>query len=481
MTTPIEPDVFDLMISDSQRIESLLNMDKTIQYETLKRLMDIYTLSSIKKLEKFFIHLCRFDTKIDVYLKQEILYLLSYKVKTVKNKKLLKEAFSNSLFLMLTKALKFEESIDWLMFEENFSLYNSIFKDQSNHVLLKNIIILSFKSKNDQFKKMFNFIQTQAYFADLCVFMFQKYKNKLVPKHKLLLLQVLFENENEFAEDLFRIIDDNAIELNLRLEACDILLLKGSQTIQKMVQVIMESISPNLPYTNNPENAHLSSVAHSINKTLNRLIELNKGKTPPTDLYDILLARFGNYEKIKGSLNRIFNYNFLKFSQYKLTLKEIIQNIWIFVDNCEEELKGQLFGRLEQELVDMYDTCSLGYASRLINIFSGFQITDLGVTISYEDEIYAIFSSKVNKLIINAPQHVQEKLLEELIVPTNDYENRLNLISYLRPHLPKIWNEIFEIFKDELTTIDLDLYCRQVTIRYEGISQVRYDDAPEIA
>ena len=36
MTTPIEPDVFDLMISDSQRIESLLNMDKTIQYETLK-------------------------------------------------------------------------------------------------------------------------------------------------------------------------------------------------------------------------------------------------------------------------------------------------------------------------------------------------------------------------------------------------------------------------------------------------------------
>ena len=141
----------------------------------------------------------------------------------------------------------------------------------------------------------------------------------------------------------------------------------------------------------------------------------------------------------------------------------------MFIENCEEELKSQLIRRLDQELVDMYETCSRGYASRLINIFSGFDITDLGIAISYEDEIYTIFSNKVNRLIMQAPQPIQEKLLEELILPANDYENRLTLINYLRPHLSKIWNEIFQIFKDELTTIDLDLYCRKVTMRYEGL------------
>jgi hypothetical protein len=93
---------------------------------------------------------------------------------------------------------------------------------------------------------------------------------------------------------------------------------------------------------------------------------------------------------------------------------------------------------------------------------------DLGITISYEDEIFAIFSNKINTLVSQAPFEIKEQLLEELIIPSNDHENRLNLIRYLRPYLPQIWNEIFEIFKDELTITDLDLYCRKVTMKYEG-------------
>jgi hypothetical protein len=119
----------------------------------------------------------------------------------------------------------------------------------------------------------------------------------------------------------------------------------------------------------------------------------------------------------------------------------------------------------------MYDTCSQGYVTRLINIFSGFQINGdntLGIVISFEDEIYAIFSNKINNMVSNAPEPMKTKLLEELMVPSDDYENRLNLIRYLRPFLPKIWNEIFEIFKDQLTITDLDLYCRKVMMKYEG-------------
>jgi hypothetical protein len=122
--------------------------------------------------------------------------------------------------------------------------------------------------------------------------------------------------------------------------------------------------------------------------------------------------------------------------------------------------------RLIQELLDMFDTCSQGYVCRLVNVLSGFG-TELGVSLDYEDEIYAIFSTKVNKLLSDAPEPLRDKLLEELTVES---DRRVNLLKYLRPRVPGIWNEIFEVFKEELTVTDLDLYCRKVMMKYEGIT-----------
>lgn len=466
-------DIFDLMVSNEQRYKLLSGMDSSLQFETLKRLMDIYRLTGVKRLEKFFIQICIFDDKIDLYLKQEILYILSYKF-TLKNKYLVKRSFSNTLFLMLKKALEYEEY--WLMFEENLILYNKTYKDHTIYSMLKNIIILEFKKFKsfDPFKKLFSlitFFKDEPYFTNLCTFIFVKYHLILKIKNKLLLLQVIFEEDNEFKDNLFHITRDNSIELNLKLEACDILYLKGSKNIRNKVQNILEKILPDIAYTHNPENVHLSSMTISVDKTLDSLLYTNNGKTAPVNLYEILLSKFSNNDKIKGSLNRIFNYNFLKFSKHKLTMKEIIEHVWLLIENCNDELKNQLMVRLEQELTDMYDTCSQGYVTRLINIFSGFEINDnlnLGIKISYEDEIFAIFLAKINKIVSNAPDSIKDTLLEELMVPSNHHENRLTLTRYLRSYLPVIWNEIFEMFKDELTITDLDLYCRKVTMRYEG-------------
>lgn len=466
-------DIFNLMLTNKQRYNILMTMDKNLQYENVKRLMDIYRLSGVKKLEKFFIYMCIFDNKIDLYLKQELLYILSCKL-TIKNKNVVKRSFLNVLFLMLGKAFNNDEY--WLMFEEYIVLYYTLYKDPAIHNFLKNIIVVGFKNLkcSEPIKKIFPLItcfKNELFFMDLCIFIFKKYENLLTLKNKLLLLQIIFEKENEFKDTLFHIVDNKCIDLNLRLEACDILYLKGTENIKLKVKKIIENILPDLAYTNNPENVHLSSMAASVDRTIESILTINKDKKLPENLHQILLEKFPENDQIKGSLNRIFNYNFLKFSKYNLTLKEIIENIWLIITNCDHDLKTQLCIRLEQELTDMYNTCSQGYVTRLINVFSGFQIDQilkLGITISYEDEIYAIFSNKVNNMVIEAPESLKEILLEELMVPSNDYENRLNLTKYLRPHIPKIWNEIFEMFKDELTITDLDLYCRKVMMRYEG-------------
>jgi hypothetical protein len=362
-------------------------------------------------------------------------------------------------------------------------MYATIFPQSFNETLFKNIIILAFKkwTQLEPFKKIFSLIKLATKdtgFKTLCIFIYMRYNHSLNIKNNLLLLQIIC-GEEDFMDNLFHIATNNMIDLNFRLEACDILYLKGSQAIKFRVENILKLILPDSAYTQNPENVHIPSVVSSIDRTLKSMLASNEGKEMPHSLHTTLINIFKNsleVHKIEGSLNRIFNYNFLKFSKYKLTLKEIIENVWLIIDRCDQELKAQLHIRLEQELADMYDTCSQGYVARLINVFSGFELHtcfgsgafDGGITISHEDEIYAIFSTKVNKLVEHAPLSIKEILLEELIVPSNDHENRLNLIRFLRPHLPQIWNEIFEIFKNELTITDLDLYSRKVIMRYEG-------------
>lgn len=475
LTSSNEPsDVYDLMLSHKHRLQLILIMDSINQIETIKKLIDLYRLFGAKKLEKFLIYLCIFDVRTNLYLKQEILYILKTRL-TTKNKPFIQRAVSNTLFQVVSRAFKKDEY--WSMLEENLQYLDDVIELKN---MLRNIIILTFKNlrTKEPFKKIFNLLIKLNHadiFMDTCTFLFLNFCTQLTTKNKLQLLQVIFDKENEFMDNLFHIVNDQTLDLNLRLEACDILFLKGSENIKIKVQSILKNILPNTSYNDNPENVHLLSMVASVDRTLDILIDRHKGKSDTENLYQLLLDKFNHlkdFDKIQGSLNRIFNYNFLKFSKHKLTLREVLRHIWIVIDDCEPHAREEMYCRLGQELLDMYDTCSYGYVTRLINVLSGFEIngtSNLGITISYEDEIYGIFSAKINTLVQNAPKSIKCKLLEEIMVPSNDHENRLTLTRYLRPFLPQIWNEIFDIFKDVLTITDLDLYCRKVTMRYEGI------------
>jgi len=478
--------IFDLTLLPSDQLTILKSMDKTTQFETIKRFLDIYRLSGAKKVEKFFFLLLLSDLETDFYLKFDIFCSLKDHL-TIKNKLKVFRVFDTLVFLILQTMFIVEEH--WLVFLQlvrHFDLCE--FSDVET--LLKNVIVLGFKKLKDPFKKISTLINTlQSSYPDswkksaldpergitlLWLYFYNNYKNVLTVQNNLVILQIIFEGENEFLDDLLLIAKDKGAEPSVRLEACDILFLKGSSAIKAQAQHLIETLVPQDAYTTNKENAHLSSIAASVNRTLDLLLEKNRDKTPPQNLYNSLLQRFSHQKSlssglnVKGSLYRIFNYNFLRFTSHHLTLKEVIEHVCLFIDSFPPETQQQLYTRLEQELDDMYNTCSQGYLTRLINVFSGFGVEDVGISIAFEDQIYAIFSLKVNERIAAAPEELKDTLLEELTVSTNEPERRMNLTRYLRPYLSKIWNEIFDEFSANLTTTDLDLYCRKVLLKYEG-------------
>ena len=174
--------------------------------------------------------------------------------------------------------------------------------------------------------------------------------------------------------------------------------------------------------------------------------------------------------------------------------------------------------RLLEELVDMSGTCSSGFASRLVNVISGFG--DFNIRISWKDQIIANLTGRLNAKIKNIistdlsveelkqlyylmyyeydkssdtkPESVEEffekseksdnmlnledikaeyqnRVLCEMMIAPSAYADRKHFIKFFREHLLSIREEMYEEFCKHITDTDYDLYFRMALINYDGI------------
>lgn len=225
-----------------------------------------------------------------------------------------------------------------------------------------------------------------------------------------------------------------------------------------------------------------------------------KKKSPEQEEHD------ERVDRISVSLNRIYMDRAL-YSKYNCNLLYILLKVWTYLSchECEEEMRK----RLLEELYEMSGTCSSGFAGRLVNVISGFG--DFNLRISWRDQIVANFSGRLNyraKNITNKSQEdknfnmycrknnddckhdtirqeiiaskkekilskseqleeFQEKVLNELMISTNEFEERKNFLRFFCKNMLSIREELYEEFKDHITDTDFDLYFRSAISKYE--------------
>jgi hypothetical protein len=205
---------------------------------------------------------------------------------------------------------------------------------------------------------------------------------------------------------------------------------------------------------------------------------------------------YTNYEKILLSLNRI-SMDRMLYTKYNNSLSGILLKIWTYIEN--NEYKDEMKKRLLEELQDMSGTCSSGFASRLINVISGFG--EFNIRISWEDQIMSNLTGRLNKfaqqiidkssiyytkyreqireIYKNIPEIynldfddiIQEfayNVINELTTNSSDYIARKNLALFLRVTLPIIKEELYQEFKEYMTDTDFDLYMRKSVMMYES-------------
>lgn len=270
----------------------------------------------------------------------------------------------------------------------------------------------------------------------------------------------LTENKRlEVESELLKFAKDTELDYNRRADAADVLIRLGSDNMKQYGRiVIMElgRVNGNIRTVfDNAQNVHTEEVEESVAQALeffstlplyevnNRQIDFdyvnekiekmlkeekesfrtNEEGAEKCDHCESLISLikdmvksennkfcsnkcFNFYSrdvKIRVALNRIFMDRAL-YSKFNSTLVNILLKVYTYIITHEEEsVKQQMYKRLLEELEEMSGTCSTGFASRLINVISGFG--QFNIRISYEDQIIANFIGRLNA----AARHITNK------------------------------------------------------------------------
>lgn len=271
--------------------------------------------------------------------------------------------------------------------------------------------------------------------------------------------------------------------------------------IEKSVLDIIKNLSnyPTMRLQENNNHIDYEYVQKEIN---NAIDELN-----PDDL---------KKSRIQVSFNRIYMDKALYFNN---SISNILVKVWSYINNNEN--KNEMIKRLIEELDEMSGTCSSGFASRIINSITGFG--EFNLHISWEDQIVSNFTGRLNAyarkitnsdsifftdnkvfnevlklFIINnnlfsgmninieerkdkyllhknidcvkkeCIEEFSENVINEMTVTSSKFANRQHFLLFFKTHMPLIYKELFDEFKDLITESEFDLSFRRAISVYEG-------------
>lgn len=284
--------------------------------------------------------------------------------------------------------------------------------------------------------------------------------------------------------------------------------------IEKSTILILEDLIQNVPIN---INTTIDTIINEINSLINHYHD---------DNYNISEI---DKEKIKLSLNRITMDQIL-YSKYNMNISKILILVWTYINTNEfsNDIQSELRKRMIEELIDMSGMCSSGYIARLINVISGY--TKYNITISWQDQIISNVNGRLNasiKNIINEkdslyymdqrklneitliylkeklrtdvdfnnykPEEIKQKLdvnkyfeedkddkikkvveqfqskvLEEMMLSSSDYGNRIHFLKFSTDYIPNLRENLYQEFNKYISDDDFELYFRKAIMVYEG-------------
>lgn len=481
--------------------------------EIINKITGMFMFSNTKILEEFIYEICM-NSNIDTTLKIDCATSLCY---YCSNSTIGYTALNHICKKLdnIPTPLKIE-SVILLMSENQFKVNSkNYFCNIINDITIdcdfryKTILSLENKIKNKD---------DLEYFLKESMLSFLNNQNNMT-MYRILSSQVLFikcnlSDENiEYIENIILSFAlDEELDYDIRADAADVLLRYSKKLKNRAREIIMclgRQLGNVKTIFDNAQNVHTEEIEESVLEglaflfTIKTIVISNKKITfniIKKQIEDLVNQKYGedskhtDKEKIEISLNRIYMDRAL-YSKYNCSLLNIFIKVWSYISGHDHE--KEMKKRALEELVDMSGTCSSGFASRLINIISGFG--DFNIKISWKDQIvsnfigrlnsrardivnynisietakeiyYKIHSSSENIVeedINNIKEEYQERVLYEMTL--EDYQDKPLFLKFFRDNVLKIREEMYEEFSQHMSDTDFDLWFRQAIAVYEGV------------
>lgn len=319
----------------------------------------------------------------------------------------------------------------------------------------------------------------KPFFAKDCLLRFFANEKNLL-RYRILSAQNLLHNfkleEKTFSEieqSVLAIALSEANEYNLRADATDLLLGIATPVVREKAHKLIVSLGkmngPVKSIYDDSQNVHNEKVDESVREIL-RVLDNNPILRQPNGMnvdveyiFTQIEATMSTtaQEKVRIAFNRIK----MDRARYgSSSLAHILVQIYSYIQSNKD--KDEMMKRLIEELEDMYDTCSSGFVTRLVNSITGFG--DFVIQISWRDQIYGNISGRLNVLIREMDDlTLQEKILEQMTLPTDEYRLRKNFIKFFRENILTIREDMYDDFKNYIPDTDFDLYFRSAVSMYE--------------
>lgn len=395
--------------------------------------------------------------------------------------------------------------------------------------------------------------------------------------YRILAGQYILQNLRNFIDNnerkniqniLLSIAENTEMDFNLRADAADTLLNVGNEECivkaREIIILLSFAMGQRKTVFDNAQNVHVAEIEESVSEILFVLmnepilrmdneepitfdfvrskiegkLKLEKGtrcnrpcKHTKCEICDNCVKRKNSAccdeecetflckkTNIVLSLNRIAVDRVL-YSKYSVTLSGILLRVWSYL--TRHKSREEMEKRLLEELYDMSGTCSSGFASRLVNVLSGFG--EFNIHISWRDQIIANFTGRLNaaarkiddensiymtdenhltdlvmlyltanpgvlkimkedrkndivkkylktnrkrkiKLVV---EEFKDNVLAEMTINTTNASARSNFLKFFRDNMLKIREEMYTEFREHITDTDFDLWFRAAIMSYE--------------
>jgi hypothetical protein len=441
--------------------------------EFVQKIMYSYIYSETSYLTKFLIKIIR-ESKLNISHKIELSKTLLFDRKT-----------DDSLLFICDTILNEHHDISNIIYFDAIKtlIENDNFKEKGlDHLSLffKNVYVdLDYRYKSIYAILAFNLEKEECrrLFLDM---MYLYYKNVPYITYKILVCQYYIINERnekmenfikdrveEFIEILFVYANDFELDENIRADCLDVLLRCGGEIRNRAFRLInLLGIRNNfnkISIYDNSQNVHSSSIEKSSIEMLEKLENEIKEKEYSLCNYLTILDYFEKRKEtlsedekktLDKSLTRI-SFDRAHYGKSMLSLSEICCLVFTYISNTE--YKESLENRFLEELIDSSGVCSTGNAFRLINVLSGFG--DYYIKISYEDQFKSKFQYKLEKKCMDIED---EDFRNDIIIDmmSNDIANKSSFLTFFIQTYPKIKDELWEEFKEDVSESNLEEYLR---------------------